>query len=100
MGRIKIAVVLGVSLFATQVHAVTDCAPRDDVTQHLSDRFGEYHHATGLQTETGLIEIWASETTGSWTILLTRPDGQSCVLSSGSHFLLESPMVELAGEPA
>ena len=29
------------------------------------------------------MEVYASEKTGSWTILLTKPDGVACLVASG-----------------
>jgi hypothetical protein len=30
-----------------------------------------------------LVELFASPETGSWTILVTRPDGVTCLLAAG-----------------
>ncbi|MDJ0631080.1 MAG: hypothetical protein QNJ44_22675 [Rhodobacter sp.] len=42
--------------------------------------------AGGLRSQVQLFEIWASEATGTWTVLLTRPDGTSCVMATGTHW--------------
>lgn len=84
---------------AQSAAAMNHCGVRADVVSALNDKYSESHVATGLQSEDGLLEIWAVEG-GSWTILLTRPDGKTCVMASGTHWLetLESEMV--SGEPA
>jgi len=75
------------------------CADRDKVVASLSDRYSERHLASGLQSAFGLMEIWVSESDRTWTILLTQPDGQTCVMASGTHWL-EQNVMPVAGEPA
>ena len=92
------AVTAGV-MTAPSAHAMTQCGDRDAVIATLSDKHLERHIGSGFQSASGLMEIWASETKGTWTILLTRPDGKTCVVASGSHWLeaLETEMI--SGEP-
>lgn len=80
--------------------AMPSCGSRDDVVSTLVDQYDETHRASGLESETGLMEIWASDIDGSWTILLTRPDGQTCIMATGSYWLetIQATMPE--GAPA
>ncbi len=84
---------------ATNAFAMSNCGDRDHVIASLSDKYAERHIASGFQSEAGLMEIWASDSDGSWTILLTRPDGKTCVMASGTHWL-ENDMVPVKGDPA
>jgi hypothetical protein len=59
------------------------CAERTLVVQRLAERYGETLRSVGLQQNAGLVEIYSSEATGTWTILMTRPDGTSCLLAAG-----------------
>ena len=68
---------------AAQVH----CAPRDVMVERLSDRFGESLEGGGLQSEVAVFEVWTSAADGSWTILMTRADGVSCVMAAGTDWL-------------
>ena len=79
--------------------AMPQCGDRDHVIASLSGKFPEQHIASGFQSSAGLMEIWASDSDGTWTILLTKPDGQTCVVASGTHWL-ENDMVPVSGEPA
>ena len=45
------------------------------MVQRLAERYGETLRSMGLHQNDGLVEIYSSETTGTWTILMTRPDG-------------------------
>jgi len=99
-----ISTIAGAALVAGAVttpsaHAMTQCGEREAVVDALSEKHLERHIGSGFQSASGLMEIWASETKGTWTILLTRPDGKTCVVASGSHWLdaLETEMI--SGEP-
>ena len=59
------------------------CAKRDAVVERLEQRFGEVRQAVGLNRQNGVVELFASADTGSWTILLTSPNGVSCLIASG-----------------
>ena len=99
----KLTFALGAGIIAlstTAVSAMPHCAARDSVVASLQDRYAERHIASGLQSDTGLLEIWASDVDGSWTVLMTRPDGQTCVVASGTHWLEQDTMNVALGEPA
>lgn len=90
--------VLGTGM-PTHLNAMGSCGDRDAVIASLSETFLERHIASGFQSELGLMEIWASDLDDTWTILLTRPDGQTCVMAHGTHWL-ESTMLPVVGDPA
>ena len=59
------------------------CAERATVVDRLADKFGETWQSMGLNPQNGVVEVYASDQTGTWTILITRPDGVSCLIASG-----------------
>lgn len=63
--------------------AAAPCAARKDIVAKLAERYGETLQSIGLNRDNGLMEVYASEKTGSWTILLTKPDGLACLVASG-----------------
>ena len=79
--------VVGIALIACTPRAEAAepgaCTSRGEVVAKLAQRFGETLRSVGLQKKDGLVEIYASEKTGTWTILVTRPDGMSCLLAAG-----------------
>lgn len=89
-----------ITLSATAASAMLNCGARDAVVTSLQDRYAERHIASGLQSDTGLLEIWASDVDGSWTVLLTRPDGRTCIVASGTHWLEQDAMKVALGEQA
>ena len=52
----------------------------------------------GLNRNHGLIEVYASEDTGSWTILLTLPDGQTSLIASGEWWETDASPLDKPGE--
>ena len=61
------------------------CAPREYLIAELVLRFSERLEHVGLQGDNTMVEIWISET-GSFTVLITGPDGLSCVIASGGNW--------------
>ncbi len=58
------------------------CAAREAVLRQLNENYGERPVATGLVSNGTVIEVLAARS-GTWTILVTRPDGTSCVVAAG-----------------
>ena len=73
--------------------AQQNCAPRDVVLQHLSERFNESRQAIGMGPEGRVVEVYASLETGTWTITITLPSGLTCLVASGEAYenLAEDP---------
>ncbi|MHA3978288.1 hypothetical protein ACW9UR_11435 [Halovulum sp. GXIMD14794] len=76
------------------------CGERDGVIDRLQHVFGEERTGGGLQGEHGLVEVFASSETGSWTILLTRPDGRACLVAAGATWHTVPAVKQVAAEPA
>jgi hypothetical protein len=76
------------------------CADRTAITDKLKASYGERFAGGGLRNESAIFEIWFSEAHGTWTILLTRPDGTSCVMAAGTDWRMEPALEEIAGTPS
>jgi len=61
------------------------CAGHEAVVEKLKKVFGEEPTGAGLSSNGGMLEVYASER-GTWTIVLTRPDGLSCLIATGEHW--------------
>ena len=71
-------------ILATQIaFAAPQCDTRDRVTTLLADRYGETRRAVGLAGDAAVMELYALDATGTWTITVTLPDGQMCLMASG-----------------
>lgn len=63
------------------------CLPRDALVERLEGRYKESPPAGGgLQSPQQLLEVWASEETGSFTVFVTRPNGVSCIVATGQNW--------------
>lgn len=58
------------------------CGTRNDIVKQLSDQFKEQPQAVGMVDKSAVLEIFVSDA-GTWTILATGTDGNSCILSAG-----------------
>lgn len=73
-------------ILATQAHAAPQCGKRDMVVAQLTERFGETRRGMGIAANNSVMEMFASEASGSWTITVTMPDGVTCLVASGQGF--------------
>jgi len=59
------------------------CVERGDMLDRLASEYGEELIAVKMMEEYGLLEVLKSPTKGTWTLLLTKPGGISCMLATG-----------------
>lgn len=62
------------------------CHSHADLTEMLDQKFAEQPSALGLQANGHLVEVFVSNDGTSWTIVVTRPDGWSCIVAVGEHW--------------
>ncbi|WP_240484695.1 hypothetical protein [Pseudoponticoccus marisrubri] len=74
------------------------CGPRAEIVEMLSDRHDEVRTAGGLQGQSQLMEIWASPEYGTWTLLVTRANGITCIAAHGTDWVVRKP--QPAGLPS
>lgn len=75
------------ALLATTAQAQTNnCGPRGTIVDRLASHFGETRRGIGLGTQNRVLEVFASESTGSWTVTITMPDGRMCLVASGQNW--------------
>lgn len=76
------------------------CASRDRVLARLAEGFGETRQSIGLGPNNQVVEVFASDATGTWTITVTGPDGTTCLIASGRAFESLHEALPPAGAPA
>lgn len=81
----------GLVLWTPPALANPQCAPRADVVAHLAQKFSETRRSMGLAANSTVMEVFASDATGTWTITVTTPQGITCLIASGQSF---EPVVE------
>ena len=77
---------VGLALTPGLLHAQSNCAAREHVVDRLEGRYGEAFSGGGLRNAESIFEVWLSEEKGTWTILMTRSDGISCIMASGTSW--------------
>ena len=72
------------------------CLPHEIAVEQLIQRFGEQVMGRGLASSgRAVLELFATET-GSWTLLTTDVDGQTCVVASGESW---TAIARIKGDP-
>lgn len=89
-------------LAAAQLQAQTlrNCAPRDSVVERLAQTYGESRQSMGLGGNNAVVEVFASDETGSWTITVTMANGMTCLLASGQAYETMAEALPASGEDA
>ncbi len=64
----------------------TNCGPHDRVVAGLATGYGESRQSIALGSNNTVVETFASEQTGTWTITVTTPDGPTCLVASGQSY--------------
>ncbi len=95
-----LAAALAFGSVATSANAQSMCATRDTMVGQLSGKYGETPQGSGLNSTTKMLEIWASEATGTWTILVTDPNGTSCIMAAGKDWYNFPAELSKVGAPA
>jgi hypothetical protein len=80
--------------------AAPQCAQRDQVMDLLAKKYGETRQGMGVADNNSVMEVFASEVTGSWTITVSSPDGIMCLVASGQGFQEMAEELPAKGEPA
>lgn len=62
------------------------CGKRAEVVSQLAERFQESSVALGLASNGGLLEVLTSGNGATWTIILTMPNGVSCLVAAGKDW--------------
>lgn len=90
----------GILIFNAQAHSnPINCAKRDQVIASLGETYGETRRSYGLGQNNQVVELYASKDSGTWTLLLTLPDGRSCLMAAGNAFQVADPDLTPTGEP-
>lgn len=72
------------------------CGARAAIVEVLAERFGEHAQSMGLAANNSVVEVYASEETGTWTIIVTGTNGLTCLVASGEGFARFDPAL---GDP-
>ena len=80
-------IVLIVALwFMRPAAAQSVCDQRSDILRELNGTYTETPAAMGLSNGGGVVEILISPEGKTWTIIITLPNGLSCLIAAGENW--------------
>lgn len=62
------------------------CSRYDLIRRQLGQDYAEEPVSLGLQSNGNLLQIFASATSGTWTIVSMAPNGTACVVAAGASW--------------
>jgi hypothetical protein len=84
----------------TQARAEPACGRRTDLLKELADRYKEAPVAIGLASNGSLLEVLSSGGGTTWTIIITAPNGTSCLVAAGEDWRQQNvPLAQADGRP-
>ncbi len=98
--HLTIAVLTSLALATAMPAYASNCGMREQVVEKLANKYDEHLAAGGLQKSRSsdvVMEIWASSATGTFTVLITNPEGVSCVVAAGTNFFKASEEPKVKG---
>ena len=82
--RLFLTLVLA-SSFALPAAAQSACGKREEIVKIIMNKYKEVPRALAIAGQSNLLEVYASEK-GSWTILITQPQGSTCIVAAGQSW--------------
>ena len=70
----------------SQARPATVCDQRETVLDHLRSRYQEEPVALGVANNGGLVEVLSTDNGTTWTIVITLPNGMTCLLAAGQNW--------------
>ncbi len=79
------ALLIGWGAFSSSAQAQTICGERGAIVASLEKTYSEAPVSMGLGSNGAIIEVFASPFS-TFTIILTRPNGLTCVMAAGENW--------------
>lgn len=84
----------GLCVGATEAAATPQiCGTRADLLKQLTQRYSEAPVGIGLSNTGALVEILTNDTGSSWSIMVSQPNGTSCLVAAGQEWQQLKPDV-------
>ena len=89
---------LAVALFLVSSAAVAQvpCGQRDKVVESFAVKYKEAPIAAGVSSNGRLIEVLSAHDGDTWTLIVTSPDGNSCMIASGQGWRAKPHELDIA----
>ena len=87
---------VGVFLVSSVAMAQVQCGQRGKIVEWLAVKFKEAPIATGVSSKGSLIEVLSTHDGDTWTLIVTSPDGNSCLIASGQGWRAKPHELDIA----
>ncbi|GGM01090.1 hypothetical protein [Pseudooceanicola nanhaiensis] len=94
------AALLMAVLMAPDAAQARACAPRENVLARLAEGYGESRKSIGIGANNQVVEVFASDESGTWTITVTSPAGVTCLVASGQAYEALAEALPDTSDPA
>ncbi len=72
------------------------CGQRDEIFEWLAVKYKEAPIASGVSSTGSLIEVLSTHDGETWTLIVTSPDGNSCMIASGQGWRAKPHELDIA----
>ncbi len=76
------------TLASSSAFAAPQCNSRGKVLELLSETYSEAPLAVGVTNNGGLVEVLSTGDGNTWSIIITSPQGMSCLVAAGEGWRL------------
>lgn len=84
---------LAIGAHGAPAEAQSVCATRGQIIDSLESEYAEAPQALGMGNDGNVIELLTTQDGSTWTLLLTMPDGTSCVVAAGEAWEALNPQL-------
>lgn len=92
IGILTIGIISFSYLKSSNAQIQNRCNTRDSVIELLHGNYEEYPVAVGVTNTGGLVEVLSASNGGTWTIIVTTPQGMSCLVAAGEGWRQVTPL--------
>ena len=87
---------IALALVSSAALAQVPCGERAKIVGWLGVNYKEAPVATGLSNKGALVEVLSSVDGETWTIIVTKPNGISCIVDTGQAWQPRAPEYDVA----
>jgi len=75
-------------VIAISAHARVLCGDRNKMISSLESNYQESRAGLGIVADGSIVELFTAKS-GTWTVLITRPGGPTCVIGTGNDWEMQ-----------
>lgn len=103
MTRAAVLALAALAALPASAQTTLDCRTHDEMRAYLGKDWSEGRHALALGAWGGtpaLYEFYRNSESGTWTIVVNRPDGTTCIVGAGTAWdEVNEPAAHVSEQP-